>query len=77
LSLAFPLVNEHDAALKEKQDSEARWKHKNGFVKQKVENFNAHPKQPPMSVQDALKCPYFIDRRFTEEVTIKKEYRPS
>jgi hypothetical protein len=26
LSLAFPLVNEHEAALKEKQDAEARWK---------------------------------------------------
>jgi hypothetical protein len=30
-----------------------------------------------VSVQDALKSPYYIDRAFTEECVTKKEYRPS
>ena len=77
LSLAFPLVNEHEAARQAKLDNQAKWKNASGFVKQKKENFNLHDKKPPVSVQDALKSAYYIERAFTEECTVKKEYRPT
>ena len=31
LSLAFPIINEHENKLKEKEDNEMHWKTKNGF----------------------------------------------
>jgi S-adenosylhomocysteine hydrolase len=31
LSLAFPLINENEIAMKAKQDNEAGWKTKKGF----------------------------------------------
>jgi hypothetical protein len=59
LSLAFPIVNESEIRTKEKEDSEARWKTKNGFDNLlKTANVNEHPKKPPQSVIDALKIPY-------------------
>ena len=59
LSLAFPIVNEHEQRLKEKEDSEARWKTQKGFDNLlRNENFNAHPKKPPQSVLDDLQIPY-------------------
>ena len=55
LSLAFPIVNEHEIKLKEKEDSEARWKTKKGFDNLlKNSNFAEHPKKPPQSVLDDL-----------------------
>jgi hypothetical protein len=55
LSLAFPIVNEHEQRLKEKEDSEARWKTKTGFDNLiRNTNFAAHPKKPPQSVIDNL-----------------------
>lgn len=59
LSLAFPIVNEHEQRLKEKEDSEARWKTEKGFDNLlRNENFNAHPKRPPQSILDDLTIPY-------------------
>lgn len=59
LSLAFPLVNENEIKMKEKEAGEAKWKTKAGFdTLNKKTNFNAHPKQPPQSVMDDLKIPF-------------------
>ena len=45
LSLAFPLVNENEIKMKEKEAGEAKWKTKAGFdTLNKKTNFNAHPK---------------------------------
>lgn len=64
LSLAFPIVNEHEIRLKEKEDSESRWKTKNGFDNLiKNNNFNEHPKKPPQSVLDDLQIPYVEQMR--------------
>ena len=47
LSLAFPIVNENEIAMKEKEDNERRWKTKEGFDNvMKCENWNLHPKRP-------------------------------
>lgn len=55
MSLAFPLVNENEQKIKEKEDNEARWKTKNGFDNLiKNTNFAEHPKKPPQSVLDDL-----------------------
>lgn len=59
MSLAFPIVNEHENKLKEKEDSEARWKTKSGFDNLiRNTNFAAHPKKPPQSIIDDLQIPY-------------------
>ena len=50
LSLAFPRVNEQEAALKQKQDNQTLWKTKTGFDNlDKKKNPNEHPKKPPIS----------------------------
>lgn len=47
LSQSFPLVNENEIAVKEKEENEARWKTKNGFDNvMKRQNWNEHPKRP-------------------------------
>lgn len=52
-------MNEHEQRLKEKEDSEARWKTQKGFDNLlRNENFNAHPKKPPQSTLDDLQIPY-------------------
>lgn len=59
LSLAFPIVNERDMAMKDKLENEARWKTKAGFdYIMKTENWNEHPKKPQQSTIDDLKIPY-------------------
>lgn len=46
-------------AYSERKASEARWKTKKGFDnKDKVENFNAHPKKPPQAVLEDLRHSY-------------------
>ena len=55
LSLAFPLVNEHENALTAIQENAKRWKNKSGFIKPRVENYNLHPKAPPQSVVEAIR----------------------
>ena len=47
LSLAFPVVNENEIAVRAKEENEARWKTAKGFdnVMKKL-NWNAHPKKP-------------------------------
>ena len=47
LSQSFPLVNENVIAVKQKQESEARWKTPGGFdVHGKKTSWNEHPKKP-------------------------------
>jgi len=47
LSLAFPVVNENEIKMKEKEDNESRWKTKAGFdYIMKKQNWNEHPKKP-------------------------------
>jgi len=59
LQAAFPVVNENEIAIKEKQDSVAKWKSKNGFdLLNKRENWNEHPKAPTLSERKELKIPY-------------------
>ena len=50
MSGAFPLVNEHEIAVKAKIANETAWKTKAGFNMPKKENLNEHPKKPPTSV---------------------------
>ena len=59
LSLAFPIVNENEIAIKEKEDNEAKWKTRAGFDNvMKRQNWNEHPKRPPQSVLENLTIPY-------------------
>ena len=61
LSLAFPLVNENEIAMKAKEDNEARWKTKSGFDNvMKRENWNEHPKRPAQSTIEGLRNPYHL-----------------
>lgn len=77
LSLAFPLVNEYDIVNKEKEINASKWKHKSGFVKPRVENYNAHPKAPPQSVVDQIRTvPYHKEREHTEKLTRKTDHLP-
>ena len=58
LSGAFPLVNEHEARVKAKVDSEARWLTKNGFDNlNKRQNWNEHPKKPDPAKLEDLRYP--------------------
>ena len=78
LSLAFPLVNENEIKIKEKEASEAKWKTKAGFdTLNKKTNFNAHPKQPPQSVMDDLKIPFVQQKQETKQSQKAAVYRPS
>ena len=59
LSLAFPLINENEIKMKEKEENESRWKTKNGFDNLiKKNNYAEHPKKPPQSIIDDLQIPY-------------------
>jgi hypothetical protein len=59
LSLAFPLINENEIKMKEKENNEARWKTKVGFDNVlKKDTFTEHPKRPPQSIIDDLQIPY-------------------
>lgn len=61
LSLAFPIVNENEIAVKEKEDNEKRWKTRSGFDNvMKRENWNAHPKRPDQSTIDNLTIPHHV-----------------
>ena len=63
LSQSFPLINENLIALKNKQESEARWKTSAGFdVHGKKTDWNMHPKRPPQAVMDDLKIPYVLQK---------------
>lgn len=61
LSQSFPLVNENEIAVKEKEENEARWKTKAGFDNvMKRQNWNEHPKRPDQSTIENLKIPYHL-----------------
>lgn len=63
LSLAFPIVNENQIAVKEKEQNEARWKTKTGFdYLMKRANINEHPKKPHPTVIDDLKNSYAMEK---------------
>jgi len=63
LSLAFPVVNENQIAVREKEQNEARWKTKSGFdYLMKKANINEHPKKPHSTVIDDLKNSYAMER---------------
>ena len=68
LSLAFPIVNENEIALKEKEENERGWKTKSGFDNvMKRLNWNEHPKRPAQSTIDNLKIPYHVQTLETKE----------
>ena len=59
MSLAFPIVNENEIAIKAKEENERKWKTKAGFdYIMKRENWNEHPKRPDPSTIEQLKNPY-------------------
>jgi hypothetical protein len=59
--LAFPIVNENEIAIKEKEENERNWKTKAGFDNvMKRENWNEHPKKPHESVVKDLKSPHHV-----------------
>ena len=59
LALAFPLVNENEIHIKEKEENESKWKTKSGFDNvMKRLNWNEHPKRPDPSTVESLKHPY-------------------
>ena len=67
MSLAFPIVNENEIAVKEKEENESRWKTKTGFDNiMKRENWNLHPKRPDASTIADLKSPYYIQAQETK-----------
>lgn len=43
----------------------------------KKENPNEHPKKPPVSVQDALKQPYYEEKNWQTKMLSQKIYRPA
>lgn len=68
LSLAFPIVNENEIQVKEKEENERRWKTKAGFDNvMKRQNWNEHPKRPAQSTIDGLKIPHHIQTIETKE----------
>ena len=76
LSLAFPLVNEHEQKMKEKEDSEARWKTKSGFDNLICNaNYAEHPKKPPQSILDDLQIPY-VEQMKEKMTTVKARGAP-
>lgn len=61
LSLAFPIVNENEIAVKEKEYNESRWKTRSGFDNvMKRQNWNEHPKKPHPSTMDNLLIPQHL-----------------
>ena len=75
--MAFPKVNENELAANEKAEREAKWKTKTGFdILNKKENYNAHPKKPPVSKLEELQYPYHWQRAETEGRLRQKIYRP-
>lgn len=77
LSLTFPLVNENEIALKEKEDNEASWKTKTGFDNvMKRQNWNEHPKKPHYSQIEALKVPHHLQVEDTKKKLQKHQFVP-
>ena len=67
LSLAFPLVNENEIAVKEKEENERGWKTRSGFDNvMKRQNWNEHPKKPAQSTIDGLKIPHHLQAEETK-----------
>ena len=66
LSLAFPLVNENEIAMKEKILNQSKWKTPDGFhnvTKRSKEEYSIHPKKPPQSILDDLKDPFYQQKQ--------------
>ena len=77
LSGSFPLVNETEARLRAKQESEARWLNKKGFDKLgKRTNWNEHPKKPDPAKMDDLRYPHVKQAAVTKAKIDGSRYRP-
>jgi len=63
--LAFPIVNEHEIAAKEKLANTSRWLTKDGFenVLRRTAPYNEHPKKPPHCKLDELQFPYLEEQK--------------
>ena len=58
-------------------ENQAAWKTKGGFDNlNKRQNFNEHPKKPPMSKAEELMIPYHIQMNESLSKLQKKIYRP-
>ena len=77
LSLAFPLINENEIKVKEKEANQARWKTQKGFDNMlKQLNPNEHPKKPHQSMIDDLQHSYAQQRYNTKMKLAGKVYKP-
>jgi len=77
LSSSFPLVNEHNIAVKQKLESEALWKTPSGFdVHGKKTAWNEHPNKPHQSVLDDLKYSYVTQKAEYKAHVKSMQYRP-
>uniref|UniRef100_A0A7S3KUT2 Uncharacterized protein n=1 Tax=Euplotes crassus TaxID=5936 RepID=A0A7S3KUT2_EUPCR len=77
LTLAFPVVNEHQIEVKEKTLNESKWKTKEGFhnvTRKSKEEYTLHPKKPSQDVLDDLKDPFHIQKA-KKEAAIKSLQR--
>lgn len=78
LSLAFPIVNENEIAMKAKEENERRWRTKEGFDNvMKTANWNLHPKRPDEFTMHQLKIPYHEQRKETKEQLKGFEFIPA
>ncbi len=67
--MAFPLVNENEIKMKEKEENETKWKTKKGFDNLiKKNNYAEHPKKPPQSIVDDLQIPYVEQLKEKQEM---------
>ena len=77
LAGAFPIVNENEAKLKAKLDSESCWMTKRGFDQiGKRQNWNEHPKKPDQATVDNLRYPHIYQQKYTQETLKGTQYRP-
>ena len=77
LSLAFPIVNENEIAVREKEANEARWKTAKGFDNvMKRQNWNEHPKKPDAARCEDLLIPYHQQALETKQKLKGFQYVP-
>lgn len=74
LSLAFPIVNEHEIKSKEKLANTSRWLTKDGFenVLRRTVPYNEHGKKPPQCKLDELQFPYLEEQKLKKAGESKK-----
>lgn len=79
MTLTFPLINENEIKMKEKEDNESKWKTKTGFDNLiKKSNYAEHPKKPPQSILDDLQIPYVEQlKEKMESMKSREFYHPT